>query len=174
MVVLETLTAAKPLNFVLYDLFAVPFGEIAPPIGRTPAAVRQLASRGRRRVRGQARRRTPTCAGSARWWRRYSPRSGAATSPAWSRCSSRRSSAGRRWREADRHTTAVRVAGPAVSFARLAPFARPALVNGAAGLLVAIGGQALSVMAFTGRAGTVRAGRLVRIEVLADPDGRWP
>jgi hypothetical protein len=46
-------------------------------------------------------------------------------------------------------------------------------------LLVAIGGQALSVMAFTVRAGTVRAGtvragRIVRIEVLADPDGRWP
>src|SRR4051794_41119121 len=46
-VVLETLTAAERLSFVLHDLFAVPSDEIAPLIGRTPAAVRQLASRGR-------------------------------------------------------------------------------------------------------------------------------
>ncbi|MDP9366513.1 MAG: sigma-70 family RNA polymerase sigma factor, partial [Chloroflexota bacterium] len=50
--VLETLTPAERLAFVLHDLFAVPFDEIAPIVGRTPAAARQLASRARHRVRG--------------------------------------------------------------------------------------------------------------------------
>src|SRR5215208_5264117 len=54
LVVLETLTPAERLAFVLHDMFAVPFGEIAPLVERTPAAARQLASRARRRVRGSA------------------------------------------------------------------------------------------------------------------------
>lgn len=53
LVVLETLTPAERLAFVLHDLFAVPFDEIAPIVGRTPAAARQLASRARRRVQGK-------------------------------------------------------------------------------------------------------------------------
>jgi RNA polymerase sigma factor (sigma-70 family) len=52
LVVLETLTPAERVSFVLHDLFAVPFEEIAPIVGRSPAAARQLASRARRRVRG--------------------------------------------------------------------------------------------------------------------------
>lgn len=52
LVVLETLTPAERLAFVLHDMFAVPFEEIAPIVDRTPAAARQLASRARRRVRG--------------------------------------------------------------------------------------------------------------------------
>lgn len=52
LVVLETLAPAERLAFVLHDLFAVPFEEIAPIVGRTPAATRQLASRARRRVQG--------------------------------------------------------------------------------------------------------------------------
>jgi len=55
LVVLETLAPAERLAFVLHDMFAVPFEEIAPIVGRTPAAARQLASRARRRVQG-----TPT------------------------------------------------------------------------------------------------------------------
>jgi RNA polymerase sigma-70 factor (ECF subfamily) len=54
LVVLETLTPAERLAFVLHDTFAVPFDEIAPIVGRSPAAARQLASRARRRVRGGA------------------------------------------------------------------------------------------------------------------------
>ena len=54
LVVLETLTPAERLAFVLHDMFAVPFEEIAPMIERSPAAARQLASRARRRVRGEA------------------------------------------------------------------------------------------------------------------------
>ncbi|HEX5347976.1 MAG TPA: sigma-70 family RNA polymerase sigma factor [Pseudonocardiaceae bacterium] len=54
LVVLETLTPAERLAFVLHDMFAVPFDEIAPIVGRSPAAARQLASRARRRVQGSA------------------------------------------------------------------------------------------------------------------------
>jgi RNA polymerase sigma-70 factor (ECF subfamily) len=55
LVVLETLAPAERLAFVLHDMFAVPFEEIAPIVGRTPAAARQLASRARRRVQGTRR-----------------------------------------------------------------------------------------------------------------------
>src|SRR6266699_1241362 len=54
LVVLDTLNPAERLAFVLHDLFAVPFDEIAPIVGRSPTAARQLASRARRRVRGAA------------------------------------------------------------------------------------------------------------------------
>src|SRR4029453_16984692 len=54
LIVLDTLTPAERLPFVLPDIFAVPFEEIAPIVERSPAAARQLASRARRRVRGEA------------------------------------------------------------------------------------------------------------------------
>src|SRR3712207_4180990 len=54
LVVLDTLTPAERLAFVLHDMFAVPFDEIAPIVERSPAAARQLASRARRRVKGAA------------------------------------------------------------------------------------------------------------------------
>ena len=54
LVVLDTLAPAERFAFVLHDMFAVPFKEIAPIVGRSPAAARQLASRARRRVRGAA------------------------------------------------------------------------------------------------------------------------
>src|ERR687884_86600 len=54
LVVLETLSPAERLAFVLHDMFAVPFDEIAPIVGRTPSAAKMLASRARRRVRGAA------------------------------------------------------------------------------------------------------------------------
>src|SRR6266705_1851384 len=54
LIVLDTLNPAERLAFVLHDIFAVPFDEIAPIVGRSPAAARQLASRARRRVQGAA------------------------------------------------------------------------------------------------------------------------
>src|SRR5215211_4045196 len=54
LVVLETLPPAERLAFVLHDMFAVPFDEIAPIVGRTPTAARKLASRARHRVQGEA------------------------------------------------------------------------------------------------------------------------
>src|SRR5687768_9084035 len=53
LVVLETLSPAERIAFVLHDMFAVPFDEIAPIVGRSPEAARQLASRARRRVQGE-------------------------------------------------------------------------------------------------------------------------
>ena len=70
LVVLDTLTPAERLAFVLHDMFGVPFAEIASIVDRSPEAARQLASRARRRVRGQAPARTRTCAVSAWWWTR--------------------------------------------------------------------------------------------------------
>src|SRR5881398_2125100 len=54
LVVLDTLAPAERLAFVLHDMFAVPFDEIAPIVGRSPESARQLASRARRRVQGAA------------------------------------------------------------------------------------------------------------------------
>jgi RNA polymerase sigma-70 factor (ECF subfamily) len=63
LVVLETLSPAERIAFVLHDTFGVPYDEIAPIVGRSPAASRQLASRARRRVRGEA---TPPAADTSR------------------------------------------------------------------------------------------------------------
>jgi RNA polymerase sigma-70 factor (ECF subfamily) len=67
LVVLETLPPAERLAFVLHDMFAVPFEEIAPIVGRSATAARQLASRARRRVRVPPRPPTPTAPVSERW-----------------------------------------------------------------------------------------------------------
>ena len=68
LVVLDTLTPAERLAFVLHDMFELPFDEIAPMVDRTPEATRQLASRARRRVKGaEVRLRTPISPVSARW-----------------------------------------------------------------------------------------------------------
>ena len=66
LVVLEALAPAERVAFVLHDMFDLPFEEIAPIVGRSPTAARQLASRARRRVRGTQRRRRPTSPAIAR------------------------------------------------------------------------------------------------------------
>ena len=85
LVVLDTLAPAERLAFVLHDMFAVPFDEIAPVVGRTPAAARQLASRARRRV--PPRFPTPSSPASGMWSRRSSPPRAMATSRRSWRCS---------------------------------------------------------------------------------------
>ena len=109
LVVLDTLTPAERLAFVLHDMFAVPFEEIAPIVERSPVATRQLASRARRRVqeaRSEATR-TPNGSrarsrGGGRWSTPSWPPRGKATSTRCSRCSTRTSCCGptpprRRW-----------------------------------------------------------------------------
>ena len=98
LVVLDTLTPAERLAFVLHDMFAVPFEEIAPVVERSPAATRQLASRARRRVqqagpkdpagltRSASLKKPP---GSGRWWPPSWPPRARATSRPCSRCSTR-------------------------------------------------------------------------------------
>ena len=168
LVVLETLTPAERLAFVLHDTFGVPFVEIAPIVGRSPAAARQLASRARNRVRGAGlapetdltRQREVVDAFLA------ASRGGdfgallAVLDPeVVLRADYGAAGASRLVRGASA------VAGQALTYSRLAPFSRPALVNGAPGAVTAPGGVPRAVMGFT-----VAGGRIVEIDILADPE----
>ena len=170
LVVLETLTPAERLAFVLHDMFAVPFEEIAPMIERSPAAARQLASRARRRVQGQA----PTPDADLTRQREVvnaffaASREGdfdalvAVLDPEIVL----RSDGGLARPSLTFEIRGAReVAQQALLSRRLSPFVRKALINGAAGVVVAANGRALFVMAFT-----VTGGKIVAIDVLADPD----
>lgn len=96
LVVLETLGPTERLVFVLHDMFGVPFGEISPVVGRSPAATRQLASRARRRVRGTGTTAVPDdLPASARWSKPSSRPHAAVTSRRWWPCSTRMWSCGR-------------------------------------------------------------------------------
>jgi RNA polymerase sigma-70 factor, ECF subfamily len=170
LVVLETLAPAERLAFVLHDLFAVPFDEIAPIVGRSPAAARQPASRAHRRVRRQApvpdpdptRQRELVDAFLAAAQRGDFTALLEVLDP---EVVLRADSGG----EAAGALTALRgaaaVAEGALAFSGRARFARPVLVNGAAGVVVAARGRALAVMAFT-----VAGGRIVEVDVIADPE----
>ena len=89
LVVLDTLGPAERVAFVLHDLFGVPFDEVGRLVGRSTDAAKMLASRARRRVRGETA--TPDPGGTARSSTRSSPRAATATSTRWSRCSTRTS-----------------------------------------------------------------------------------
>jgi RNA polymerase sigma-70 factor (ECF subfamily) len=170
LVVLETLDPAERLAFVLHDMFGVAFDEIAPMVERSPAAARQLASRARRRVRGQA----PTPDADLRRQREVVDAFFAAARDGdFERLVGvldpdvvLRADGGALRPEASvivRGASAV--AGRALTFAHLSPYVRPALVNGAAGVVVAPEGRPFSVMAFT-----VRGGRVAAIDALSDPE----
>jgi RNA polymerase sigma factor (sigma-70 family) len=169
LVVLDTLAPAERLAFVLHDMFAVPFDEIAPMVGRSPTAARQLASRARRRVQGEAPAPDPDLGRQREVVDAFfaAARGGdfdalvAVLDPDVVL----RSDGG----TARPSATVVvrgarRVAERAMTFARLAPFVRPALINGAAGVVVAPHGRPVSILAFT-----VRGGKIVAISALADP-----
>ena len=169
LVVLEALTPTERLAFVLHDTFAVPFDQIAAIIDRSPAAARQLASRARRRVHMSApapdvdlaRQREVVDAFFA------AARDGdfdalvAVLDPDIVL----RADGGRTRPSA---TVVIRgaaaVAAQALTFRRLSPYVRHALVNGVAGVVVAPRGQPFTVMAFT-----VRGGKIVAIDALSDP-----
>jgi RNA polymerase sigma-70 factor, ECF subfamily len=166
LVVLQTLSPAERLVFVLHDLFAVPFEQIARIVDRTPAATKQLASRARRRVRGQ----TPAADADLDGQR--------AIVTAF-QTASRTGDLDGLLAVLDPDVTlrvdqgtglhvvrgAAAVAGRALTFTRFAPFTRSAQVNGAAGLVTVVDGRLVSVLAMT-----VRAGRIVEVDILADPD----
>jgi RNA polymerase sigma factor (sigma-70 family) len=169
LVVLETLTPAERLAFVLHDMFAVPFDEIAPIVGRSPAAARQLASRARRRVQGA----TPTPDADLARQREVvdaflaAARGGdfeallAMLDPDVVLRVDRGALPGAASREV---RGAEAVVEQTRTFARLAASARPALVNGAAGFIVAPRGRPIAVAGFT-----VAHGKIVEIDLLADP-----
>ena len=169
LVVLETLSPPERLAFVLHDMFAVPFDEIAPIVSRSPAAARQLASRARRRVQGAAPSPDPDLARQREVVDAFlaAARGGdmdalvAVLDPDVVLRVDRGAPAGR---AAGDVRGAAAVAKQALRFKRLAAFARPALVNGAAGFVVTSAGRPRGVAGFT-----VSGGRIVEIDLLADP-----
>jgi RNA polymerase sigma-70 factor (ECF subfamily) len=168
MVVLDTLGPAERLAFVLHDMFAVPFEDIAAIVGRTPNTTAQLASRARRRVRDAA---TPDV-DLARQREVVDAFFAAARDGDFDALVAvldpdvvLHADAGAAASASALVRGAAAVAGRALMFARLAPHLRPALVNGVAGVTVAPAGGTVSIMAFT-----VRYGRVVAIHALADPD----
>jgi RNA polymerase sigma factor (sigma-70 family) len=167
LVVLETLTPAERLAFVLHDMFAVPFDEIAPIVGRSPAASRQLASRARRRVRGAA---TVPDADLAR--QRVvvdaflvAARGGdldalvAVLDPEVVLRADHAAVPAGESREVRGAPAVARMAAKGRARA-----ARPALVNGAVGVAVAPRRRLLMVLGFT-----TSGGKIVEIDVVADP-----
>jgi RNA polymerase sigma factor (sigma-70 family) len=166
-VVLDTLPPAERLAFVLHDVFAVPFDEIAPIVDRTPEATRKLASRARRRIEqadpapdgGLAAQREAVDAFFA-----------AGRAGDFDRLVSVLDPGVVLRGDFGRGTTGFRAEG-AESVARLARSyaapereARPATVNGAAGAVVFVDGRPTAIMGFV-----VRNGRIAAIDVLADP-----
>ena len=169
-VVLDTLPPAERLAFVLHDMFDVPFDQIAGMMERTPDAARQLASRARRRVRGVA----PTPNGDLTQQRVVvdaffaAARGGnfdalvALLHPDVVL----RSDGGAGVPAATRVIHgATAVARSAILFARPRALLRPAVVNGAAGVLVEEDGRTITLMAFT-----VRDARIAEIDAIADPE----
>jgi RNA polymerase sigma-70 factor, ECF subfamily len=169
LVVLDTLAPAERLAFVLHDMFDVPFEEIAPIVERSPDAARQLASRARRRIKGVASLPEADLARQREVVQAFlaAARDGdfdglvAVLAPdvVLRADAGAASAASRLVRGAEA------VARQALLFAGLGPFARPALVNGAAGIVAAPGGRLVAVLGFT-----VARGKIVEIDILADPE----
>jgi RNA polymerase sigma factor (sigma-70 family) len=170
LVVLETLTPAERLAFVLHDTFAVPFDQVAEVLGRSPEATRQLASRARRRVRGAT---APPDADVARQRAVVDAFFAAARAGDFEGLVAlldpdvvARSDGGPRRAQLSLLTSgAAAVAGQALTYANPAADVHPALVNGAAGVVVTLGGNPQAIMGFT-----VVDGRIVAINALVDPD----
>jgi RNA polymerase sigma factor (sigma-70 family) len=170
LVVLETLTPAERVAFVLHDMFDLPFDEIAPIVGRSPIAARQLASRARRRVQG-----APTVPEADLTRQRdvvdaflAASRGGdfnallAVLDPDVMLRADRGAVPSGVSREVH---GAPAVAKGALAFSGRARFAQVALVNGAVGIVVAPRGRLLLVLGFT-----ITRGRIVEVDVVADPE----
>jgi len=168
LVVLETLAPAERVAFVLHDMFAVPFDEVASLVGRTPAAARQLASRARRRVQAapvpdvdRVRQRELVNAFLAAARDADFDALVAVLDPDVVL----RIDRGATPRGASREVRGARaVAERGLAFSPLAPFARRALINGAVGFVVSRHGRLLGVAGFT-----VIHGKIVEIDLLMDP-----
>ena len=170
-VVLETLTPAERLAFVLHDMFDLPFDEIAPMVGRSPATARQLASRARRRVRGAdvqapdadiAHQREVVDAFYAAARRGDIAALVAVLDPDVVL----RSDGGTARPDVSvvLHGAAA-VASHGLRVHQPSALLRPALVNGAAGAVATVGGQPVAVIGFT-----ISHGKIVEIDVIADPE----
>ena len=169
LVVLDTLSPAERLAFVLHDIFAVPFEQVGAILDRSPAAAKQLASRARQRLRG-----APAAGSDAARQREIAEAFLAASrdgdfegllailDPAVVL----RADAGAGPLGPSRLIKgAPEVAAQARQYARLARFARPVLVNGTPGYLVAPSGQPLALIGLA-----VLDGKITEIDILADPE----
>jgi RNA polymerase sigma-70 factor, ECF subfamily len=169
LVVLDRLTPAERVAFVLHDMFAVPFEEIAPLTGRTPAAARQLASRARRRVQG-----APALSGASLAEQKTAVdaflaalRAGdfegllAVLDP--NVVVHLGEGAGRPGAPSVIHG-AENWARGAVAYMKVAKSVQPALIDGAAGLVWAPRGRLLRVMTCV-----VKDGKIVEVNIIADP-----
>jgi RNA polymerase sigma factor (sigma-70 family) len=171
LVVLDTLSPAERLAFVLHDMFDLPFGEIGPMVGRSPEAARQLASRARRRVKGAA---VPEADGDLARQRDVVDAFEAAARRGDFEALVAvlhpdvvlRADFGPRRRPVVARG-AAEVLAQAMAYQPLASGAviRHALVNGAPGGVVIVKGQPFAIMAFT-----VRDGRIVEIDVINEPE----
>jgi RNA polymerase sigma-70 factor (ECF subfamily) len=171
LVVLDTLTPDERLAFVLHDVFDVPFEEIAPMVGRTPMAARQLASRARRRVKGVSTLMPePNLARQREVVNAFflAARGGdfdslvALLDPD---VVLRPDFGARRPTVSKAIHGAEAVARQALLFARPAAHLHPVLVNGAAGVVVTLGGRPTAMMGFI-----VAASKIIEIDVIADPE----
>jgi RNA polymerase sigma factor (sigma-70 family) len=169
LVVLDRLAPAERVAFVLHDVFGVPFDEIGPIVGRTAPAARQLASRARRRVRGTA----PMPDAGLRQQRRVVEAFRAASRDGnfdalLALLDPRvvaRADIGVLAPRAPRTVRgAEAVAAQAIGFRKLAQDARPAMVNGTAGLVVIRDGQPFAVLGFS-----IAGGRIVELDIFSDP-----
>ena len=170
LVVLDTLTPAERLAFVLHDMFDLPFEQIAPIVSRSSAATRQLASRARHRVRGAAPVPDPDLSLQREVVGAFFAAARGGDFDALVTVLDPevvlRADAGPK-----RPSGTVVLRGPAavarqaMMFATPAALTRPALVNGAAGVVVTVGRRPTSVMAFT-----VAGGKIAEINAISDPE----
>jgi RNA polymerase sigma-70 factor, ECF subfamily len=168
LVVLETLSPPERLAFVLHDIFAVPFDEIAPIVDRSPEAARQLASRARRRVRAE---RTVPDADVKTQREAVEAFLAAAREGDFGRLLAvldpdvvLRADLGPAAGSREIHGAAA-VAGQALGYARIGLDIRPALINGVVGAVTFLHGQPFSIAAVT-----VINGKIVELDFLADPE----
>lgn len=170
LIVLDTLAPAQRLAFVLHDMFAVSFEEIAPMLDCTPVAARKLASRARRRVGEQA----PVCGRDLTRQREVVEAYFAAAHDGdFERLLALldpdivlRSDGGRRRANVSAVVRGAKaVCERAMAFRRLPLCLKPAVVNGNAGVVVLSNGQPFSIMSFT-----IVGPRIVEVDILADPE----
>jgi len=168
LVVLETLSPAERLAFVLHDMFGVPFDAIAPIVDRSPEATRQLASRARRRLQGE---RTVPDAALDEQWRVAEAFLAASRDGDFEALVALldpdvvvRADLGS-LRGSREVRGAAEAAGQAMTYSRMGLVLRRALVNGVPGAVAFLDGEPFSVGAFT-----IRGGRIVEMDFLADPE----
>ena len=168
LVVLETLSPPERLAFVLHDMFAVPFDEIAPIVNRSPESARQLASRARRRVQGEGKvpdadletqRRVVDAFLAASREGDFDQLVAVLDPDVVLRADFGHAGESRVVRGARE------VAGQALFYAQFGLEMRPVLVNGAVGMVTFQDGQPFSLGAVT-----VRGGKIVELDFLADPE----